>query len=153
MADILGENLPLIRRFKDPKLEGEVRRSRKLHLVYYFASKAEFVDYLSPQFGADIAENLGFYDPPKSGRRPRARLFLPRPWRADPGHRHPLSRGLAPAPLRDGRPQRLHQERRQFLGLRGARYLLRDRQAAAGRLARGRRPGRAPHGGGDQVAG
>ncbi len=70
MADILGENLPLVRRFKEPRLvgEGQTISSKQLHRVYYFASKAEFVDHLSPQFGADIEENLGFYLPPKSGR-------------------------------------------------------------------------------------
>jgi hypothetical protein len=68
LADILGEKLPLVRRFKDTKLEGEGSSNPKLHLIFYFASKQEFVDYLSPQFGADIAENLGFYLPPKTGR-------------------------------------------------------------------------------------
>ncbi len=68
LADILGENIPLIRRFKDPKLEGDGHSVSRLHLVYYFASKAEFVEYLSPRLGPDVALNLGFYDPPKSGR-------------------------------------------------------------------------------------
>ena len=50
-ADILGENIPLIRRFKDPKLEGDGPAASKLHQVYYFASKDEFVEYLSPRRG------------------------------------------------------------------------------------------------------
>ena len=68
LADILGENLPLTRRFKDPKLTGDGRAATKLHQVYYFASKAQFVDHLSPTLGPEVALNLGFYDPPKSGR-------------------------------------------------------------------------------------
>ena len=67
-ADILGENIPLIRRFKDPKLEGDGQSASKLHQVYYFASKAEFVEHLSPKLGPEVALNLGFYDPPKSGQ-------------------------------------------------------------------------------------
>ena len=39
----------------------------KPHSVYYFASKSEYVDYLSQRHGPEIAESLGFYDPPKSG--------------------------------------------------------------------------------------
>jgi hypothetical protein len=68
LADILGENLPLIRRFKDPKLVGDGLSTTRRHQVYYFGSKAEFVDYLSPTLGPDVALNLGFYDPPKAGR-------------------------------------------------------------------------------------
>jgi hypothetical protein len=68
LADILGENVPLVRRFKDPKLVGDGVSATKRHQVYYFGSKAEFVDYLSPSLGPDVALNLGFYDPPKSGR-------------------------------------------------------------------------------------
>jgi hypothetical protein len=67
-ADILGENIPLIRRFKDPKLQGDGHSVSRLHRVYYFASKAEFVEYLIPRLGPEVALNLGFYDPPKSGR-------------------------------------------------------------------------------------
>ena len=68
LADILGENVPLIRRFKDPKLTGDGHSTTKLHQVYYFGSKAEFVSYLTPTLGAQVALNLGFYDPPKTGR-------------------------------------------------------------------------------------
>jgi hypothetical protein len=68
LADILGENVPLIRRFKGPKLTGNGHSATKLHQVYYFSSKAEFVDYLSPTLGPEVGLNLGFYDPPKSGR-------------------------------------------------------------------------------------
>ena len=67
LADILGENLPLINRFKNPALTGDGQSGSKLHQVYYFGSKDEFVEYLSPTEGPDIAGSLGFYHPPKSG--------------------------------------------------------------------------------------
>ena len=54
--------------FKDPKFEGEGLAASKLHQVYYFGSKAEFVDVLEPETRARGGSNLGFYDPPKSGR-------------------------------------------------------------------------------------
>ena len=50
LADILGENLPLVRRFKDPAMTGEP--AYRPHSVYYFGSKSEYVDYLRPQTGA-----------------------------------------------------------------------------------------------------
>ena len=55
--------------FQEP--EAPARRPSqppRLHQVWYFASKAEFVEHLSPRLGAEVALNLGFYDPPKSGR-------------------------------------------------------------------------------------
>ncbi len=54
-ADILGENLPLVRRFKDPSMTGEP--AYRPHSVYYFGSKSEYVDYLSPSQGPDIAQD------------------------------------------------------------------------------------------------
>jgi len=69
LADILGENLPLIQRFKNPALTGDGQPGSKLHQVYYFGSRDEFVEYLRPQQGQKIGGSLGFYDPPKSGLR------------------------------------------------------------------------------------
>jgi hypothetical protein len=66
-ADILGENLPIIRLFKNPMLQAESLPASRLHQVYYFGSKAKFVDYLTPKLGPEVELNLGFYDPPKSG--------------------------------------------------------------------------------------
>ncbi len=55
--------------FQEPeRSQPESLPTTRLHQVYYFASKAEFVDYLSPKLGPEVALNLGFYDPPKSGR-------------------------------------------------------------------------------------
>jgi hypothetical protein len=75
LADILGENLPLVRRFRDPALVGEP--NYKPHLVYYFSSKDEFVEFLSRKVeGADLAQSLGYYDPPKSGRGGRVPAYF-----------------------------------------------------------------------------
>ena len=70
MADVQGDNSPLARRFRDPRLTGEPTSKR--HTVYYFASRDEYLDYLRPKYGAGIERSLGFYDPPKSstGRNP-----------------------------------------------------------------------------------
>jgi Protein of unknown function (DUF1570) len=88
LADILGENLPLVRRFKDPSLTGET--GYKPHSVYYFGSKSEYVDYLSPSQGQDIAKTLGFYPPPKSGGSRRMTAYFFR----DPGGQLPVTATL-----------------------------------------------------------
>ena len=67
LADILGENLPIIQRFRSPTLTGDGQFGAKLHQVYYFDTKAEFVEHLRPTEGPEIADSLGFYHPPKSG--------------------------------------------------------------------------------------
>jgi Protein of unknown function (DUF1570) len=74
LVDILGENLPLVRRFKSPSMNGEPEY--KLHSVFYFGSKDEYVDYLTPRKGPDIAQSLGFYDPPKSGANKRLPAYF-----------------------------------------------------------------------------
>ncbi len=67
LADILGDNLPLVRRFRDPAMTGEPEY--KPHVVYYFASKEGYVDYFRNRAGApDLQQSLGYYEPPKSGR-------------------------------------------------------------------------------------
>ena len=67
LADVLGNKLPLAQRFQDPKLTGEPPVKR--HLVFYFASKQQFVDHLIPSYGSKISESLGFFDPPKKSSR------------------------------------------------------------------------------------
>ena len=89
LADILGENLPLVRRFKDPHLTGDGQTGSKLHQVYYFGSKQEFVDYLTPREGPDIKDSLGFYHPPKSGRGRVPAYFY-----RDPGGQIPVTSTL-----------------------------------------------------------
>ena len=88
LADILGENLPLVRRLKDPSMTGEP--AYKPHLVYYFGSKSEYVDHLSPRQGPEIADTLGFYDPPKSGGNRRMTAYFFR----DPGGQLPMTATL-----------------------------------------------------------
>ncbi len=89
LADILGENLPLARRFKDPTMTGGTPGSRP-HWVYYFASKEGYVDYLSPRQGPKIAESLGFYEPPKAGGGRRVPAYFFR----DPGGQLPVTATL-----------------------------------------------------------
>jgi hypothetical protein len=68
MADVQSDNSPLARRFRDPHLVGEpTTKPQNRHLVYYFASKDEFVAYLTPKYGQGIERSLGFYQPPKKG--------------------------------------------------------------------------------------
>jgi hypothetical protein len=88
LADILGDNLPLVRRYKDPSMTGEP--AYRPHAVYYFASKSEYVDYLSPRHGPEIAQTLGFYDPPKSGGSRR----LPAYFFRDPNGELPMTATL-----------------------------------------------------------
>ncbi len=89
MADILGEDLPLVRRFKDRSLTGDGLSAAKLHQVYYYASKEDFVEKLSPQQGPEIADSLGFYDPPKSGHGQGPAYFY-----RDPGGQIPVTATL-----------------------------------------------------------
>ena len=74
MADILGDNIPLVRRFHDPTLVGEPNTKR--HVIFYFASKQEFIAYLSPRFGVGFEKSLGFFAPPKSGRGGRTPAYF-----------------------------------------------------------------------------
>jgi Protein of unknown function (DUF1570) len=85
LADILGDNLPLVRRFKDPSMTGE--SGYKPHSVYYFGSKDEYLDYLTPRQGPEIAQSLGFYDPPKAGSNKR----LPAYFFRDPNGQLPMT--------------------------------------------------------------
>ncbi len=89
MADILGENIPLVRRFKNPSMNGEP--GYKPHSVFYFGSKDEYADYLTPRHGSEIAhKSLGFYDPPKAGANKR----LPAYFFRDPNGQLPMTATL-----------------------------------------------------------
>ncbi len=74
LTDILGENIPLVRRFKDPSMTGEP--GYKPHAVYYFKSQNEYIDHLTPRYGPEIGESLGFYDPPKAGANKRQPAYF-----------------------------------------------------------------------------
>ena len=66
LADLVGENLPLARRFHSPSLTAET--SYRPHQVFYFATKDEFVEHLRPSTGDDIDQSLGYYYPPRPGK-------------------------------------------------------------------------------------
>jgi hypothetical protein len=88
LADILGENLPLIRRFHDPAMHGEP--SYRPHIVFYFASKDEYVAFFQNKAGApDLEQSLGYYEPPKPGGR-RAPAYFYR----DPNGQLPVEANL-----------------------------------------------------------
>ena len=73
-ADLVGENLPLARRFRSASLAGEA--SYRPHQIDYFANKDEYVAHLAPLAGADISESLGYYNPPRSGKGNRAIAYF-----------------------------------------------------------------------------
>lgn len=76
LADLFtAENLPLARRFESKAAAKEI--IPKPHLVYYFASKAEYVDHLAPSGqGNSIEKTLGIYVPPEAGRGRRAPAYF-----------------------------------------------------------------------------
>jgi hypothetical protein len=88
LADVIADDLPLARRFRE---KGATPRpiSPALHTIYYFASQQEYVDYLQPIVGADIAETLGYYDPPTQEKRRSPAFFF-----RDPGGRIDVSSTL-----------------------------------------------------------
>lgn len=67
LADVIGGNSPLARRFRDKTMTGEPRLDP--HVIFYFASKQEYVDYLRRLTGEDLEQSLGYYDPPKPPRK------------------------------------------------------------------------------------
>jgi hypothetical protein len=66
MADVIGENHPLVRRFRNPSKTGEA--SYRPHTVYYFATKDAYVRHLRPLTRTDVERSLGYYDPELLGR-------------------------------------------------------------------------------------
>jgi hypothetical protein len=67
-GSLVGDSLPLARRFADPSRAPSTRDDGKRHSVWYFASKNEYVQYLRPFEGADIANTLGTYLPARKGQ-------------------------------------------------------------------------------------
>jgi hypothetical protein len=74
MADAVGDNLPLARRFHSPTLTADA--NYRPHQVYYFRSKEEYVEHLRPAVGPEIEQTLGYYDPPRAGRGNRAPAYF-----------------------------------------------------------------------------
>jgi hypothetical protein len=76
MADVIADDLPLARRYRD---KARVLPRPEPHLVSYFATKDEYVEYLRPTQGETIKDSLGIYVPPPPGkRRGQAYFFLDR---------------------------------------------------------------------------
>jgi hypothetical protein len=77
MADVVGDDLPLAQRFRNPKLTPKT--TQKSHRVAYFSSKDEYVNHLSPILGPGIAASLGVYLTPKEatprGLKPMSYFF------------------------------------------------------------------------------
>ncbi|WP_165248285.1 DUF1570 domain-containing protein [Paludisphaera soli] len=72
MADVVGDELPLSRRFRSPALQPDA--SYRPHQVVYYADRDEYHERMRPVAGEQVAsQSLGYYDPPRQGqgnRRP-----------------------------------------------------------------------------------
>ena len=88
MGDVVGDNLPLARRFRTPSLTGEA--TYRAHQVDYFASKDEYIENLKSSAGTDLDESLGYYNPPRPGKGNRAPAHFFR----DPGGQLPVTATL-----------------------------------------------------------
>lgn len=74
LADVIGDRLPLARRYRNPKL---VREPGTLpHLVSYYATKDEYVEVLRPLKGEGIAGTLGIYLPSARPKGTRGRAYF-----------------------------------------------------------------------------
>jgi len=76
MADVVGNQLPMAPRFRNPKMSGE--SPYRPHRVYYFATKQQYVDHLRRIAPPDIDRSLGYYDPlaPGPGRKDRKPAYF-----------------------------------------------------------------------------
>ncbi|QEH37781.1 hypothetical protein OJF2_63720 [Aquisphaera giovannonii] len=88
MADAVGDNLPLARRFRSPALSGE--SSYRPHTVYYFANRREYVEHLRVLTGPEIEQSIGYYNPPRPGKGNRGASYFFR----DPDGRIPVTATL-----------------------------------------------------------
>jgi hypothetical protein len=67
LGDVIGkERLPLAQRIASGK--SALRASEKRYEVWYFAEKAEYVDYFRRKFRRDESESLGYYMPSAEAR-------------------------------------------------------------------------------------
>ena len=88
LADILGENLPLVRRFKDPSMTGDGQSApSRIGLLLRLEGRIRRAS--EPEAGPEIADSLGFYDPPKSGHGRVPAYFF-----RDPGGQLPVTATL-----------------------------------------------------------
>lgn len=61
MADAVGNQLPLARRLREPASRSSA--TYRPHLVYYFATKGQYLAHLRNIAPPDIDKSLGYYDP------------------------------------------------------------------------------------------
>ncbi|AMV37470.1 DUF1570 domain-containing protein [Planctomyces sp. SH-PL62] len=75
MADVVGDELPLARRFKSPSLAPDA--SYRPHQVVYYADRDEYHERMRPVAGEQVAsESLGYYDPRGPGRGSRRPAYF-----------------------------------------------------------------------------
>jgi hypothetical protein len=67
-GNLVGEKLPLARRFRDPSHVPSTRDDGKRYSVWYFGNKDEYVEFLRPFEGPDIVKSLGTYLPARKGQ-------------------------------------------------------------------------------------
>ena len=69
MADVIGpEQLPLAQRFKNINLKPTLSNSKKLYQVFYFATRDEYAEFLTPLQGDGAKKGLGTYVPRKESK-------------------------------------------------------------------------------------
>jgi hypothetical protein len=77
LADVIGDDLPLARRFREKARTTAAPAPRlALHTVYYFASQDEFVGYLQQRGEQGVEKILGLYNPPRKGERRAPAYFF-----------------------------------------------------------------------------
>lgn len=73
-ADLIGENLPLAQRFRDPSMTGE--GTYRPHQILYFADNTDYIRRIRIDTGADLTGTLGYYNPPRPGKGDRSTAYF-----------------------------------------------------------------------------
>ena len=74
LADVIGDSSYLARRYQGKSIAEE--KSSQPHLVYYFATREEYLDHVLRRHGPAYEETLGAYIPPKPGKGKRAPAYF-----------------------------------------------------------------------------
>ena len=74
LADVIGDSSPLARRFQGKTPAAE--RPAPPHIVYYFATRDEYLDHVLRRHGRAYEETLGAYIPPRPGKGKRAPAYF-----------------------------------------------------------------------------
>ena len=88
MADVVGDDLPLARRFAPVADRGSVLRGPTRSITS--PPRTEYVEHLRSAVGADIDKSLGYYNPPRPGKGNRGPAYFFR----DPGGQLPVTATL-----------------------------------------------------------